>query len=42
MLQFPLWKRLAILLVCLAGLATAFPNLFYNRVERANDARLAL
>ena len=23
MLQFPLWKRLAILLVCLAGLATA-------------------
>jgi preprotein translocase subunit SecD len=42
MLHFPLWKRLAVLIVCLAGLLIAFPNLFYNRVERANDARAAI
>jgi preprotein translocase subunit SecD len=42
MLQFPLWKKLAILAVCLVGILVAFPNLFYARVERANDARLAL
>jgi preprotein translocase subunit SecD len=42
MLQFPMWKNLAIVLVCLAGLAVAFPNLFYDRVEHANDARAIL
>jgi preprotein translocase subunit SecD len=42
MLDFPLWKKLAVLLVCLAGLLVAMPNAFYGRVERANDARLAL
>jgi len=39
MLHFPLWKKLAVVAVCVAGLAVAFPNLFYERVERANDAR---
>ncbi len=38
MLQIPLWNRLMILLVVLAGLAYAMPNLFYDRVERHNDA----
>lgn len=39
MLQFPLWKRTVVLFICLLGLALALPNLFYSRVERANDAR---
>ncbi len=38
MLQIPLWNRLFILLVLLAGLSFAFPNFFYERVERHNDA----
>lgn len=38
MLQIPLWNRLMIILVVLAGLAFAMPNLFYDRVERHNDA----
>ncbi len=39
MLQFDLWKRIVILLVVAAGLLLAMPNLFYSRVETANDAR---
>ncbi|MGB0498465.1 MAG: protein translocase subunit SecD [Rubricella sp.] len=39
MLQFPLWKKAAIILTCLAGLTLAAPNLWYERVERSNDAR---
>ncbi len=39
MLHFPPWKRLLVLGIVLAGLVVAFPNLFYDRVERANDAR---
>ncbi len=42
MLQIALWKRLTILVVCLAGLALALPNAFYSRVERHNDAVTAL
>ena len=42
MLNFPLCKRLAIILVCLAGLWISFPNLFYSQVERSNDARDAI
>jgi preprotein translocase subunit SecD len=42
MLQFPLWKRLAVLLISIAGLLLALPNLFYDRVERSNDARAAI
>ncbi|NND20385.1 MAG: protein translocase subunit SecD [Silicimonas sp.] len=38
MLQIPLWKRVAILAVCLAGIMFAFPNAFYTSVERHNDA----
>src|SRR6056297_12768 len=42
MLQFPLWNRLLIWGVVLAGLAFAMPNLFYSRVESHNDARAAI
>ncbi|OCX63082.1 protein-export membrane protein SecD [Thioclava sp. SK-1] len=42
MLQIPLWKRVVIIALCLAGLAMAVPNLFYNRVELHNDAIAAL
>lgn len=42
MLQIALWKRLLIILVCLAGIAFSMPNLFYDRVERHNDAVQAL
>ncbi|MFN4099133.1 MAG: protein translocase subunit SecD [Pararhodobacter sp.] len=38
MLQFSVWKRTLILLVCLGGAFFAMPNLFYDRVERHNDA----
>ncbi len=42
MLQFALWKRLFVWLICLAGLVLALPNGFYSRVERHNDAKVAL
>lgn len=38
MLQISLWKRALILLVCLGAVVFAMPNLFYDRVERHNDA----
>ncbi len=38
MLQIPLWKRIVILGVCLAGLLFSFPNFFYTSVEQHNDA----
>jgi preprotein translocase subunit SecD len=38
MLQISLWKRVMILGLCLLGLLTAMPNLFYSRVETYNDA----
>ncbi|MDG4649156.1 protein translocase subunit SecD [Roseibacterium sp. SDUM158017] len=38
MLQIPIWNRMLIVLVLLAGLAFAMPNLFYERVEQYNDA----
>ena len=38
MLHIPLWKRVAILGVCLAGIAFSAPNLFYSKVETHNDA----
>ena len=38
MLQIPLWKRLLIIAICLLGVITAAPNLFYSRVEGHNDA----
>jgi preprotein translocase subunit SecD len=42
MLHIPLWKRLLIWSVCVAGLVLALPNLFYTRVEGHNDARAAI
>jgi preprotein translocase subunit SecD len=35
MLQIPLFNRIMIVLVILAGLTFAMPNLFYERVETA-------
>jgi len=42
MANFPLWKRVLILGICLIGILIALPNAFYGRVERANDAREAV
>ncbi|MEM9430933.1 MAG: protein translocase subunit SecD, partial [Pseudomonadota bacterium] len=39
MLNLAPWKKTLILLLCLAGIVLAVPNLFYNTVEQANDAR---
>ena len=38
MLQIQLWKQVAIIAVCLAGIIAALPNAFYLRVEGYNDA----
>ena len=38
MLQFSLWKRALVILICLAAVVFSAPNLFYDRVERHNDA----
>jgi preprotein translocase subunit SecD len=42
MLQIAFWKRLVIWSVCAAGLLLSLPNLFYDRVERHNDARVSI
>lgn len=42
MLQISLWKRTLILLVCLCAVVFAAPNLFYDRVERHNDAAVQI
>ncbi|MSU88961.1 protein translocase subunit SecD [Rhodobacteraceae bacterium 2CG4] len=42
MLQYPTWKKVLVLLICLAGIVFTLPNGFYGRVEQANDARAAL
>lgn len=42
MLQFPIWKRVLVIAICVIGLIIALPNLFYARVERSNDAALAI
>ena len=42
MLQIDLWKRILIVLTCLAGLWLALPNAFYGPVERHNDAVQAI
>ncbi|WP_373357009.1 protein translocase subunit SecD [Pseudoroseicyclus sp. CXY001] len=42
MLHIPLWRRILIWAVCLAGLLLALPNAFYERVERSNDAEAAI
>ncbi|MGB1209676.1 MAG: protein translocase subunit SecD, partial [Paracoccaceae bacterium] len=38
MLIFETWKRVLIWAVVLTGVLLAMPNLFYDRVERHNDA----
>ena len=38
MIFIPLWQRLLVALAVVAGLFLALPNLFYDRVERHNDA----
>ena len=42
MLQIPLWKRIMIWGVCALGILFSMPNLFYDRVERHNDAIAAV
>jgi preprotein translocase subunit SecD len=41
-MQTPLWKRVLIWGICAIGLFYALPNLFYDRVERHNDALIAI
>ena len=38
----PVWRRVTILALCLLGIVFALPNLFYDRVERHNDAVAAI
>ncbi|THD84414.1 protein translocase subunit SecD [Aliigemmobacter aestuarii] len=42
MMQTPLWKRVLIWAVVVLGVAAAFPNLQYSRVETHNDAVAAV
>ena len=42
MLQIATWKRVLIWGLVAAGVLFALPNLFYGRVEQANDARAAI
>ena len=42
MLRIETWKRVLIWGLVVLGLLAALPNLFYSRVERANDAREAI
>lgn len=37
MLQFSLWQKLLIMIICIAGVLFSIPNVFYNRVENKND-----
>ena len=39
MLQFSLWKKGFIWLMCLIGIVFAAPNFFYTKVENSNDMR---
>ncbi len=39
MLQFSLFKRLLIIVTCVAGVIFAAPNFFYDKVEKHNDAK---
>ena len=42
MLHISPFRQVLIVLTCLVGLALAVPNLFYDRVERHNDAVAAI
>ncbi len=39
MLQFPLWKRLLVIGICLTGIVFSMPNLFYDQADTAARAR---
>jgi protein-export membrane protein SecD len=39
MLYYPLWQRIVVVAIVLAGVVLATPNLFYSQVEQSNDAR---
>lgn len=41
-MQFALWKKVLIWAVCALAVVVALPNVFYDRVERHNDAVLSL
>ena len=42
MLHFTIWKKAAVIGLCVIGLLAALPNAFYERVERHNDAEAAM
>ena len=42
MLHISPFRQVLIVLTCMVGLALAVPNLFYDRVERHNDAVAAI
>ena len=42
MANYPLWKRLLVIGICVIGTIIMLPNVFYGRVETANDAREAV
>ena len=42
MANYPIWKRILVIGICLLGLIIVLPNFFYARVEHANDARKAI
>ena len=42
MLQISAFRQLLIGAICLVGLLFALPNLFYERVEKSNDARIEI
>jgi preprotein translocase subunit SecD len=42
MIFIPLWQRLMVAVVVAAAILFAMPNLFYTRVEQANDARTSI
>jgi len=42
MIFIPLWQRLMVAAVVAAAILLALPNLFYNRVEQANDAEASI
>jgi preprotein translocase subunit SecD len=42
MIFIPLWQRLMVAVVIAAAILFSLPNLFYERVERANDAQASI
>ncbi|WP_210527478.1 protein translocase subunit SecD [Rubellimicrobium arenae] len=42
MIFIPLWQRLLVALATVAAILLALPNMFYGRVEVANDARASI